>query len=171
MLNLVLIRLVIACSLAFSSVYALSTTHSLSRHTNMLDLTIPNEERQVWRGGDWQYNGMSGYIHVIYMPHPYSAKGEAPAQSMQLQWVRTDHDKEESVYMVSVNELNHSANFQFSVPRCLSQTNCQTLNVSVKSHYENHVMPFKLIIGGLGQYELVPVPSPRSKIIAFQDTL
>jgi|GEM_PF-4537064 len=171
MFNSFLMCFITVFMVTFSSAQLLASTHSLSRHTNMLDLSMPDEKRQVWRGGDWQYNGMSGYIQVIYMPHPYSAKGEAPAQSMQLQWVRTDHSKEESVYMVSVNELNHSANFQFATPRCLSSANCNTLSVLVRSHYEDHVTPFKLTIGGLGQYELTPSTTIKSKAIAFQDNL
>lgn len=155
--GLIINKVLVAFSvMLFLPIASYASTHSLARYSTMLSLNSASEN-QMWEAGHWQYNGMSGFIQVVFTSHPYSPKGENIAQAMQLQWIRTDHSEKELIYKVSVNEFNHSPNFTFSTPQCNTPKSCMSFTILAHSSFEEHAVPFNLTIGGLGQYILTPL--------------
>lgn len=100
---------------------------------------------ETWKGGAWKEKGLSGSYRFI------TTKAGNGANKLYVQWINAEG---ETAYSMSIRELNERPEYQFVLPDCAGNVNCNTVVLNVQHTYEKHKQKFVLEFPKLGKYKL-----------------
>jgi hypothetical protein len=124
--------------------------NDLNKEFSALNIDI----RHMWSGGAWKHNKQEGFYRVLVAGGGY----EHYKSKLYVQWVKHGSDMESPKILIttSVKELNDNPLYAFNLPTCIGDWKCNSLELDATHTYELTEHKFKIILMGIGKYELVP---------------